>query len=384
MYRADNSYDSANNPVKGTNPVNVDFAMHKAIVLEAIYADDSRNSTKVTTAPRVLYRVIVVGGGRDGQVFSHCEDMTSYGGVSNYSERVWKGTTTLLRADIANLLTNIEPIDKLNGDEVYIQFIGGDINFPVIIGGAKHPSNAHKSATKADGPRVVSRFNGIKEEITKDGEYTWSKSLGKYTPVPLPDVEGNSTIVVDQFAVLPGFQDAIEFKVDNELKLALKVEAVPSKPFLVDLDAKTDELSITSSLGTKVTLSGLSGDSFEVASFAGASFKLDGLSDSFSIKTTAGAEFELSGISGALVKNTVGDELSLKNGAVELKNLTGAHLSFNPAGLVKLGNNTGDVLQILGEAFTALASQTAVGFGAPTSTVATFAQLAVKLKLISG
>lgn len=402
MFRPDNSLDSANNPVQGNMPEAKDFGLHKAIVLQAVYTDDQDNTTKSSSAPRVLYKVQVIGGPRDGQLFAHAEDMTQFGGVSNYSERIWKGTTTFTRSDIANLALTFEPLNKLNGDVVYIQFIGGDINFPIIVGGAKHSSNAVACATLTDGPRFKTRFNGITKEINKDGEYTWTKANGAYTPVPLPDIEGNAIVIQDQFAVLPGFQEAVKITLGNQFDYKMKMNVTPGNGMEISIDGIADELKVTTLIGASFSINGIS-DKIEAKTFAGMAFSLDGLSDKMelkaltgasitvdglsdevALKTTAGAQLTVSGTSGVSIKDALGDALTLGTGAVELKNATGAKISFDAAGFIKLGNNSGDVLAILGEAFTALSTQTAAGFGAPTSTVADFAQLLIKLKLISG
>jgi hypothetical protein len=401
MYRSDGSIDSANNPISGNRYAIRDFGLYKAQVVNVLYADAPENNTASDKNPQVLYEVRIMGGSRDGQIFRNVTELQLAGGISNYSEHVWKGTTTLTRQDVASVL-NIESYAELNGDIVYIQFINGEVNYPVIIGGSKHGSNNFPAATIADGPRKISKFNGITQAITKDGEFSWTKANGFYTPAPFPNPTGTPLFLQDQFVELPGFEEAFKITLGNEFDFSMKMNVTPGNGIEVLINGTEDKFTVKTLLGSTLTMDGLNdflnyttvaglalkidglGDLFSITGVAGAGFTLDGVSDAFSVITAAGTKLEVSGPSGITMENSTGDKLALATGAVELANAAGAMLAFDPAGFIKLGNSSGDVLAILGEAFEALGTQTAAGFGAPTSTVATFVQLAVKLKLISG
>jgi hypothetical protein len=81
------------------------------------------------------------------------------------------------------------------------------------------------------------------------------------------------------------------------------------------------------------------------------------------------------------VKNAVG-EFSLKNaGDIEVKNATGS-LKITAAGQVELKGAADGLVDLFFQACQALSTQTAPGFGAPTSTVATFAQLMAKAQAL--
>jgi len=68
-FRADGSYNSANNPTVHNNYSVLDFGLYKAQVIEAVYADSNNNTTSADKGPQVLYKVRIIGGIRDGQVF---------------------------------------------------------------------------------------------------------------------------------------------------------------------------------------------------------------------------------------------------------------------------------------------------------------------------
>lgn len=401
MFRPDGSIDSSNNPVAGNQYSVRDFGLYKGQVINVVYTDSEENTSGEDSSPRVQYEVRVMGGPRDGQIFKEVTELQTFGGISNYSERIWKGTTTLTRQDPASIFV-LESYEELNGDLVYIQFVNGDLNYPVIIGGARHGVTNFEGATEEDGPRFTTKVNGITTEISKDGEFSWTKANGMFSPTPFPNPKGSPTLLQDQFVELPGFEEAVQITLGNEFDFLFKMNVTPGQGIEVAIDGTADtftlttlvgssllidgtgdKLAFTTAAGLSVTADGL-GDKFEVAGVAGATFALDGVSDAFTIATAAGSKLEVSGTSGISMEDPLGDKLSLSQGAVALENAAGAKLEFDAAGLIKLGNSSGDLLQIIGEAFTALSTQTAAGFGAPTSTVATFTQLLVKIKLLSG
>jgi hypothetical protein len=74
----------------------------------------------------------------------------------------------------------------------------------------------------------------------------------------------------------------------------------------------------------------------------------------------------IKGGGGAKIKDSVGGEVNIQNG------------------MVAMGNSAAELLDLISQAFTALSTTTAPGFGAPISSVATFAQLSAKIALIKG
>lgn len=402
--RDDNSVNSANNPTLDNRIDETDFGLYKAMVLKIYYTDDAQNNTKSDKNPQIIYDLIVIGGNRDGQVFSNAQDLKHYGGISNYSERTWKAVTTLTRTDIADFTFNLETLDLLNGDVVYFQFLNGDMQYPIILGGAKHASNKKAEGAVADGPRKIDQFNGIKREITKDGEFKWTKANGFYSPVPLPDPELNVPLLQDQFVPTLGFEKAVEVSLGNKFDYKFKFNTTPAGTGLeIALDGIADTLKVTMLTGLNFTLDGLSdkasittkagaaltvdglGQVLEQKTTAGTSMKIDGLADKIELKNAAGHSLAMDGAAGITMKLSSGSALEMKiAGDVSLKNAAGAKLEFAPTGFIKLGNNSAELFDLLDQAFTALSTQTAAGFNAPTSTVAIFTQLATMIKLIKG
>lgn len=363
MYRPDGSVISTNDPIWENRYVIRDYGFYKAQVTEVLFADDNTNSTINDFSPQVTYSVRILGGERDGQIFGNAVDMGGFGGISNYSERIWKGTTTILRNDPADATLPTPPPTQLNGDVVYIQFMNGDTYYPVILGGAKHAYNPNDGGFKSEHYTNTESFNGITSKIDGDGIFTWTKAIGLYSDLPVVNEDGQ--LLWDQFVPILGFEKAIEFTMNNEFQMTLNFNVTPATALSVTIDAKEDSLIITN--------------------ITGAELELDGLSDSFKYTSLAGASLVVSGESGISAKDVLGDELSLANGSVNLKNATGAALAFNPAGFIKLGNSGGDLLKdIIEPLLQALTTEAPAGFGAPLSQLSTYIQLLVKIKLLAG
>jgi DUF4097 and DUF4098 domain-containing protein YvlB len=77
----------------------------------------------------------------------------------------------------------------------------------------------------------------------------------------------------------------------------------------------------------------------------------------------------------------VGSATIGKDGAISIANAVGS-LVITPSGQLELKGAADGLVDLIVQAFQALSTQTAPGFGSVTSTVATFAQLAVKAQAL--
>ncbi len=326
-FRADGSFNSTNNPIESNRYMVFDYGMYKAQISKVMYIDSPQNNSNVDQGPEVQYEVRIIGGQRDGQIFSNAVDMQLYGGISNYSERGWKAVSTITNADPANVLNpSIEPPKKLNGDVVYIQFINGDIHYPVILGGAKHASNIIEGATTSDHQKYSTSFNGISTEIDKDGVFTWIKAKGLYSATPL--VNSESQTLWDQFIPIVGMEEAVSVTINNDLLLRLAVNPVADQ---------------------------------------GISVEIDGLNDSFAVTTALSDSLRLS--------STDGFSIRLANGA---------QLTLHPTSFVSLGNSSDDAMLILKALIQSLSTATYAGFGASGSNVADLVTLLTRITTVTG
>lgn len=161
-YKPDGSPISSSVPVgeKRKNEHNTLFGIFRGTILRPIYPDDPKNKNK----ERIEYEVKV-----RGQVFSNAIEMKIGGGKFNYSERVRKAT----EVSSSGQLNQGTYDELLDGESVYVAFLEGYGNHPLIIGGAEHPQfGKYKKFKKADGLFDISEFNGVEIGVDKDANYT--------------------------------------------------------------------------------------------------------------------------------------------------------------------------------------------------------------------
>ena len=119
----------------------------------------------------ISYDVLVTGGFMSGQVLTECMIVTPLGGVSGYQERT-------LRA----LSTDLEETDwdDHDGDEVFVQFLNGDKNDPVIIGCDYSKAKSRQIGIDDDeAPKSTFEYNGVEFSIDKKGALEASVHGGK-------------------------------------------------------------------------------------------------------------------------------------------------------------------------------------------------------------
>ena len=147
-----------------------DFAMYRGMVTRVIYKDDPNNITQNAENPEVLYDVIILGGQKAGQVVSNCRLSSDFGGNDNFQERTLPAATKKF---------NETPLEQQDGAVVIFHFTQGHSGYPVITsidGGTK--TSAFTGATKAEAPRLRQQYNGIFEEIDRNGDYTFIRKGG--------------------------------------------------------------------------------------------------------------------------------------------------------------------------------------------------------------
>lgn len=175
-----------------------------------------------------------------------------------------------------------------------------------------------------------------------------------------------------------------EAKILAELPTGLKIEA----------DGMIDSLKATTASGDSLELSATGGLQADIQNTMSLSMQsgqimvsnsqasiVMGMSGSVTIASPA-ANLNITDSGDISVNNPTGAKLTISNsGDIELSNTTGS-LNITAAGQVELKGAAAGVVELLIEAFQALSTQTASGFGAPTSTVADFAQLLAKAQTL--
>ncbi len=144
------------------------------------FIDTDGNYTAKTANKQVLYDVTVLEGLMCNAKVFGVKDASggTWGDGKNSCEKILTPTTRKSAGP------NVESTKGSDGCYVYISWLNGNLNAPVIIGMASHPS--HDGAKEEDGCRQTSTFNGIKTTIDKNGNHV-------IEIVPVYDADGNQT-----------------------------------------------------------------------------------------------------------------------------------------------------------------------------------------------
>lgn len=155
-------------------PTSTDRRQRSEVVLaridEVVFSDDVRNTSKNSTNKQTQYSVTILEGPEGGGRIFGVIDGKTKGDGTNFEERIRKPTTATFQGQ------NRAATDNTDGEYVLVTFLNKNPNAPVIIGSAANPKNSEHVAKKADGIRSLKIFNGVRDEIDKDGNY--SKTVG--------------------------------------------------------------------------------------------------------------------------------------------------------------------------------------------------------------
>lgn len=188
MKRRDGSIQSANLPAYNRlakNKVDKDYGLYRCMITAVHFVGDTDNPTYLNN--QVTYEAVIIGGPREGQILQNVKAMSDYGGQYNYSERIFRPTSTKNLEEV--------PISEQDGDIVFIEFLQGNTRAPIISGAGVQPLDEDfTGSTVEDGYIDQRQFNGIYQLINKNGEYLIQRKGGSIDPdsgVFVPDSEGN-------------------------------------------------------------------------------------------------------------------------------------------------------------------------------------------------
>lgn len=210
---------SGNLPTRRNSGIKLDFRKYRGMVTDVKYVGDPRNITNNHPNPQVLYDVVVLGGNASGQLITNCRLSSDIADNDNYHEIVLRAATTK---------PNETRLSQQDGAVVWVEFNQGMKSYPIITGldqGLKTGENT--GATKEDGVRDKRVFNGVTEEIDKNGNKTTAVPDGQF--LKLGDLDP------DDFMALAGLvlEELKKVKLDfDALKSVFDAHTHPHGPYL--------------------------------------------------------------------------------------------------------------------------------------------------------
>ena len=130
------------------------IGLYRGQVIRVIYPDEIESSNK-----KRLEYVVKVGG----QEYPNAVSIKQLGGIFNQQETIHKGVEKSITGEI----NTAQYPENLDGEMVFVMFIEGHGNVPIIVGCAEHPRADH-SFKKEDGLVDYKQFNGVEFLIDKD------------------------------------------------------------------------------------------------------------------------------------------------------------------------------------------------------------------------
>lgn len=280
------------------------------------------------------------------------------------------------------------------GDIVYVEADGGFKSHPVAWG---------KLPAEGSEVQVPEEFQRIKP--TNRGFYTPEGHLIEFDDGdPITALGKGVRITTSDGSKIHITEDPLT---DSKITLERKEGAI------VELDGIEDKITVKANFGDEFSVSAADGLQGSTPSGTSLSFKngainLEASSNKFdmeldgtiNIENASGNKVNITPTGEITAENVAGAKLAMTPTEVTAENAAGSKMTLGPtevsminplgAGFkadgpqVAIGGPTAELVDLVVQAFTALSTQTAPGFGAPTSTVAQFAQLLAQAQTIKG
>lgn len=340
------------------------FGIYRGIIKDVIHPEDKRN-----VSGHLEYAVTVLG-----QEYTGVQDFALGGGIFNSGRRVRRPSSAPTPLSVAP--GGYE--EGRDGEAVWVLFIGGDVDFPIIIGSDNHPRATENKQrpipTKADGTLLDFEFNGIQFKVDKESNFT-IEHLGRKNslaatgaalsglPLNVPGIVENPEAIL-----LPLGPTKINFSGNGDIEFLIN----ETPEFTLKFVKADSKWVLKAGLGLSFTFDGLS-DSYEMTTATGTTVSIDGLTDTITAEAAFGDIVEISAANGIQASTPTGTSLSMKAGAVEIDGTAGK-LKLSGA-QVGLGGPSGELVDLLDQSLAQvdamliqLQLETHTGnFGYPTS-----------------
>jgi len=144
------------------------FGLYKGKVIDVIYPEDPRN-----TSDRIEYVIEI-----NGQRYPNAVDVRKRGAIYNYEERIRKHREKAFNGKLDDSTYQ----ENFDSEMIYVLFLNGDADLPIIIGSAIHPRHSdYKTYSHSDGKYEAEEFNGVEVKIDKDSNYSITQ-VGRKSP----------------------------------------------------------------------------------------------------------------------------------------------------------------------------------------------------------
>lgn len=304
------------------------FGISRGWVKKTVYKDDPEN-----ISGELEYVVNIKG--RD---YYGVRDITNGGGIFHNRTKVRHDAKTVEFPTLN--VKNPYPYQQ-DGECVWVMFIDGNGDHPIIVGSDPHPrlkeNLDYKEPTKANGIMDRYEFNGLEFLIDKNSNLT-IKHLGRKNAL---QASLKNPLSVENVAATTPFPSLIQYKENGDFTFTigeLTVEFIKSTGTF-NVNAKA-AVNLKTPIGSiKLDANGIKGETS---------------TNSFEFKTTG--------------------EIDIKNAGGELK--------FDASGKLKVQAATEEVLSLLSEIADMLSTCTAAGFGAPLSIAASATALKARIDLV--
>lgn len=345
------------------------FGIYRGWVKSATYPNAPENQSG-----RLEYVVNILGQDYYGVI-----DLCRGGGVFNNHVRIRKGVD---KGSFIPVPKGEDYQEKKDGEHVWCMFIGGDSNYPIIIGSSEHERAKDnpdwKEPTEDLGSFERYEFNGIEFMVDKESNLSIThvgrktSKFGETVPDP---TSAQATIPNRSKVEFKGNGDFFVDIDDTKLKLSfIKLESA----FQLEFGS-----------GASLRFDGLL-DVYNFKTAGGAFVKIDGITDAISGEVAFGDKFSVSAADGIQGETPSGTKLSMKSGAVEIEG-TAAKLKLS-GGKVGIGGTAAEVLDLFEQTLTKLDAlltamqaethPTAVGPSGPPTNLAQYTQAKVDFAAI--